>query len=130
MPDNIKRAGGILGSIGSLSTGSKPPEGKQLVSILMIALHTQLTQRIKSEQEDPDALEIETIYMGSDDGLPIDNRHDVMALFAVQLNMNPERPEQVAVLSADKGGVVITPASAGGFKYWRRPAILMDGVGG
>lgn len=62
-------------------------------------MKVEFQQRIQIEQTDPEADCVNTIIMGSEDGMIIDNSEDVLIAFAVKYNMTQENAEQMAILS-------------------------------
>ena len=56
-------------------------------------------------QADKNVSQVEVVYEGSDDGTPINNWPDVLAVFAVKTNMDMENPQDVVVMDHEKSGV-------------------------
>ena len=65
-------------------------------------INGELNEKISSMQTGEDADQVEIVYEGSDDGTPINNWPDILAVFAVKTNMDLENPQDVVVMDTSK----------------------------
>lgn len=85
----------FFGSVGA-EPGSSIPQ-------MMTAMHEGFKSQIHAEQSDPQAISVDTIYMNSEDNSPMDNRQDVMSLFAVDQNLNRDKADVLVQLKEQQG---------------------------
>lgn len=90
----------LLSPFGIFSGGGA--EGTPPITEVVQTINGELNEKISSMQIGEDADQVEIVYEGSDDGTPINNWPDILAVFAVKTNMDLENPQDVVVMDASK----------------------------
>ena len=90
----------LLSPFGIFSGGGA--EGTPSIAEVVQTINGELNEKISSMQTGEDADQVEIVYEGSDDGTPINNWPDILAVFAVKTNMDLENPQDVVVMDSSK----------------------------
>lgn len=72
------------------------------ISNEILALNTELTDRITKIQKNAGQIEKTVITFNNEDNSFIDNWPDILAVFAVKTNMDPQNPMDVVVLDSER----------------------------
>lgn len=88
----------LLSPFGIFSGGGA--EGTPPITEVVQTINGELNEKISSMQTGEDADQVEVVYEGSDDGTLINNWPDILAVFAVKTNMDPDNPQDVVVMDA------------------------------
>ena len=90
----------LLSPFGIFSGGGA--DGTPSITEVVQTINGELNEKISSMQADKNVSQVEVVYEGSDDGTPINNWPDVLAVFAVKTNMDMENPQDVVVMDHEK----------------------------
>lgn len=90
----------LLSPFGIFSGGGA--DGTPSITEVVQTINGELNEKISSMQAGTNVSQVEVVYEGSDDGTPINNWPDVLAVFAVKTNMDMENPQDVVVMDHEK----------------------------
>ena len=90
----------LLSPFGIFSGGGA--DGTPSITEVVQTINGELNEKISSMQAGKNVSQVEVVYEGSDDGTPINNWPDVLAVFAVKTNMDMENPQDVVVMDHEK----------------------------